>query len=46
MFALIWSKQGLYLFDSHSRSAEGFVALDGCYKDLGLLLQNSRGNKF
>ena len=23
-----------------------FVALDSFYKDLGLLLQNSRGNKF
>ena len=41
-FALIWSKQGFYLFDSHSRSAEGWldllkVALDGFYKYLGLL---------
>ena len=26
---LIWSKQGLFLFDSLCRSAEGFVALDG-----------------
>ena len=28
-FALIWSKQGFFLFDSYSRSTEGFVALDG-----------------
>ena len=28
-FALDWSKQGFFLFDSHSRSFEGFIALDG-----------------
>ena len=25
----VWSKQGFFLFDSHSRSSEGFIALDG-----------------
>ena len=28
-FAIVWSKQGFFLLDSHSRSSEGFIALDG-----------------
>ena len=28
-FAIVWSKQGFLLLDSHSRSSEGFIALDG-----------------
>ena len=28
-FAIIWSKQAFFLFDSHSRSTEGFTVSDG-----------------
>ena len=28
-FALVWRKQGFFLFDLHSRSYEDFIALDG-----------------
>ena len=27
-FSLIWNKQGFFIFDSHSRSAEGFITSD------------------
>ena len=27
IFALVWSKQEYFLFDSHSRSSEGFIAI-------------------